>query len=344
MIFNPKKISHYLITIGIILTVSTFANKLKASNNKSDEEELIRNYLLNESPLYGYNRPKLWIHSTYEINARKWKDFHSRNTNDLNQPYIHHTIKSIINHCGNDFNVCLIDDESFSKLLPSWDVDVASLAEPIRHQMRELGMAQLLYVYGGMVVPNTFVCTKSLAGFYMENINNGKPFVCETVNRTLSTNGSPLFVPSTYFMGANKNDHVMSEMVEYIKHTQRSGHISSETDVMGALSKKCSELIANNQMNLVGGERIGIKTNDKKPVLLEDLLEEAHLDLYHGIVGIYIPGNEIIKRSKYQWFSVMPIDQLTETNMIIVKYLLASSVDCDRIHQNEGMNHMVVSI
>ena len=305
MLFNPKKISHYLITIGIIMTVSTFASKLKESNEKSDEDKLIRDYLLNESPLYGYNRPKIWIHSTYETNARKWKDFHSRNTNDLNQPYIHHTIKSIINHCGNDFNICLIDDESFSKLLPSWDVDVANLAEPVRHQMRELGMAQLLYVYGGMIVPNTFVCTKSLVNFYGEHIDGGKPFVCETVNRTLYRDNTPLFVPSTYFMGATKNDTAVSELIEYMKQTQRTGHISSEIDVMGALSKKCAELIDKNRIELVGGEYIGIKTNDGRPVLLEDLLEEAYLDLHNGTVGIYIPGNEILKRSKYQWFSVM---------------------------------------
>ena len=40
---------------------------------------------MNDSPLYGYVRPKLWIHSKYEINARRWKSFQSRNTTDLNK-------------------------------------------------------------------------------------------------------------------------------------------------------------------------------------------------------------------------------------------------------------------
>jgi hypothetical protein len=85
MIFNPKKLSHYAITLFLIVMVSSVAKKLSKTIHPSDEEELIRNYLLNESPLYGYNRPKLWIHSKYEINARNWKDFGSRNTTDLNQ-------------------------------------------------------------------------------------------------------------------------------------------------------------------------------------------------------------------------------------------------------------------
>ena len=49
-------------------------------------------------------------------------DFHSRNTNNLNQPYLHLTIQSIIDHCSNDFHICLIDDDSFSKLIPEWDI------------------------------------------------------------------------------------------------------------------------------------------------------------------------------------------------------------------------------
>lgn len=128
---------------------------------------MIKNYLLNESPLYGYNRPKLWIHSKYEINSRKWKDFYSRNTTDLNQDYIHLTIKTIINHCGEDFNICLIDDDSFGKLLPNWDVDLMNMAEPRKSNYRAMGMAQLIYVYGGMTLPNSFVCLKNLKDFMM---------------------------------------------------------------------------------------------------------------------------------------------------------------------------------
>ena len=39
---------------------------------------MIKLYLLNDSPLYGQNKPKIWIHSKYELNARKWRDFQSR--------------------------------------------------------------------------------------------------------------------------------------------------------------------------------------------------------------------------------------------------------------------------
>ena len=167
--FDTKNVMHYVIAFGLIAIGTTLIKNVQQNFETNDENKLIQDYLLNESPLYGYNRPKLWIHSKYEINARKWKDFYSRNTTDLNQQYLHLTIKSIINHCGDDFNICLIDDESFNKLLPLWDVHVSSMAEPVKSQYRELGMARLLQVYGGMVVPNSFLCIKNLKKLYDED-------------------------------------------------------------------------------------------------------------------------------------------------------------------------------
>ena len=182
MLFSIKNTKYYIFMAVVVLVSGIFASKLKQSFETNDEYELIRKYLLNDSPLHGHNRPKLWIHTKYEINARKWKDFYSRNTTDLNQPYIHLTIKTIIDHCGDDFNICLIDDQTFSKLLPSWDIDISTLAEPIKSHFRELGLAQLIYYYGGMVVPNSFICKKNLKPLYDNGISGNKAFVCENTN------------------------------------------------------------------------------------------------------------------------------------------------------------------
>lgn len=325
MFFNKKNMIHYIIAFGTIFAVTSLITKAKGSKNESDEHRLIQDYLLNESPLYGYNRPKLWIHSKYEINARKWKDYSSRNTKDLNQPYIHLTIKTIINHCGDDFNICLIDDESFNKLIPSWDVNVNNMAEPMKCQYRELGMARLLEIYGGMVIPNTFVCTKNLKSFYDENISNGNPFVCENINKTCNRDTiTNAFVPSTYIMGSPCGNSTMTEFVECLMKLNSSPHFSGETEFTGSIQHKCIELIRDNKMNLVGGEEVGVKTNKRKAILLDDLMEEAYLDINNSAVGIYIPSNEIINRTKYQWFASLTCANLLKSKLIISKYILVS--------------------
>ena len=85
--------------IAIFAVVLVLQNKYKyyfQEDEQEKENKLIQQFLLNDSPIYGYNKPKLWIHSKFEVNARKWKSFLSRNTTDLNQPYLFLTIQSIV--------------------------------------------------------------------------------------------------------------------------------------------------------------------------------------------------------------------------------------------------------
>lgn len=345
--FDKKNVIHYVIAFGLIAIGSTLVNNVKQSFDTNDEDKLIQEYLLNESPLYGYNRPKLWIHSKHDMNARKWKDFYSRNTTDLNQPYIHLTIKSIINHCGDDFNICLIDDESFNKLLPSWDVNVSSMADPVKSQYRELGMTRLLQIYGGLVVPNSFLCMKPLKPFYDEGVSQNTPFVCEAVNRTCNmTNRTENadFLPSTYIMGANKGNECIIELVEYMQKQLSTTHISSESMFVGAISNKCQECIRCNKMGLVKGEMVGVKTTKHAPILLDNLMGEDYLDLDSSAVGIYIPADEILNRPKYQWFAVLPGDHILQTKMIISKYILTSMVDSSNEYFRSTKQHSVVTI
>ena len=347
MLFSSKNITTYVLTIGIVLVASYFADSFKQKFETNDEYELIRKYLLNDSPLYGYNRPKLWIHSKYEINSRKWKDFYSRNTTDLNQPYIHLTIKTILDHCANDFNVCLIDDQSFSKLIPSWDIDVSTVAEPMKSSLRELGMLQLIYYYGGIVVPNSFVCKKNLKELYDNGIENGRPFVCENINRSenlLASSQKKLFAPDTVFLGAKKNDETILEFVEFSKKQNSTTHFTSEANFIGDNSKWCMTAIQNNKMNLLGGELIGVKTDDNKQILLEDLMEDAYIKFHPNAFGIYIPGNEILNRHKYQWFAALSSEQVLQTNSIISKHLLDAISDNVDVYKKPSEMRSVVAI
>jgi hypothetical protein len=287
-----------------------------------DEYELVKKYLLNDSPLYGFNKPKIWIHTKYDLNARKWHDFYSRSSYELNQPYIHLTIRSIINHCGEDFHICLIDDETFSKLIPTWDIDLFHMAEPMKSQYRELGLAQLVYYYGGMVVPNSFLCTRNLKPMYDMGIEGDKPFVCEAVNRT-NINGLP-FIPSTYFIGARKNNIVVKQYIEYLRQRSMNGHITSVYEFLGETSILAAKSIISEKMNLIGGEYIGIKTNKRRQVLVEDLMEDNYLDLNSNTYGIYIPEDEILRRPKYSWFAALSVEQVLETNVFITQHLKAS--------------------
>jgi len=326
--------NHYLIALAIIGLATYFGNQIKEriDTKEKDEYEMIKKYLLNDSPLYGFNKPKIWIHSTYEVNARKWRDFSSRNTTDLNEPYIHLTIKSIINHCWNDFHICLIDDETFSKLIPSWEIDLTTIAEPFRSQYRQLGLTEIVYYYGGVVVPNSFLCMKSLKTMYDEGILYGNPFVCENINHatnlvTNSKTGKMLFTPDISFMGAKKNDPVILEMVKVLKQRCQNPHFTNEYEFLGDTAQLALSFIKQQKMNLIGGELIGVKNQKRKPIVLEDIMEENYLELEPKCYGIYIPNGEILNRPKFQWFAVMELEELLRTNLSIVQYMKSSIID-----------------
>jgi hypothetical protein len=330
------KVVALVIVVGVF---SYYGDSIKKSLTitEPDDYDMVKKYLLNDSPLYGFNKPKIWIHTKYDMNARKWRDFYSRNSYDLNQPYIHLTIKSIIHHCGDDFHICLIDDETFSKLIPTWDIKLSTIAEPLKSQYRQLGLAQLIYYYGGMLVPNSFLCTRPLKEMYDTGISDGKPFVCEAINRTtnMAIKSAP-FIPDTYFMGAKKSDPVIKDYIEYLGTRSKNGHITRAYEFIGDTAIGCVGTINAGRMNLIGGEYIGIKTKKRKPVLIEELLEDNYLDLQENIYGIYIPQDEILIRPKFSWFAVLTTAQLLETNTFITKHIKASMIDAVTIYNKSN--------
>ena len=325
--FEVKKIPFYILMFIIILIFSTFGKHLNdffKKQNENDEYELIRKYLLNDSSLYGENKPKLWIHSKYEQNSRVWKSFMSRSSLDLNQPYIHLTIKSIIDHCGDDFNICLIDDDSFSKLIPLWNIQLDNLSEPEKEKIRHYGMMSLLYTYGGMIVPNSFICFYNLKQLFDIGVSQKKPFICENINNTMNVmeKNRMNFIPDIFFMGVDKKENsTIQEILSFLKKRNKNIHSSCEDEFRGSLNIYCLDLIKLNKMILIGGEIIGIKNASKQKILLEELMEEKELDLHSKCCGIYIPHDEILKRIKYQWFAYLTSDEILKSTSILSKYL-----------------------
>ena len=327
-------ITFYVFAAGLVILASFVANKFKqtfSTEHSKDEYEMVKQYLLNDSPLYGYNRPKLWIHSKNEINARKWKNFQSRNTTDLNQPYLYLTIQSIVNHCGDDFHICLIDDDTFHKLIPTWDIDLVHLADPMKSHIRNIGMLQLLYYYGGMVLPNSFLCTKNVIDLYKKGIVNDKVFVCENNNTYVNIQKEKhrtLFIPDTEIIGASKNSEILTHLIEYLKSLIQNGHFHSENDFLGSKNQYCLDQINKGNMRLINGEFIGIKNRHGKQIVVDDLMEESFLDIDSSkLYGIQIPRDDILRRIKYQWFAILPIKDILESNIILSKFFKTSMVD-----------------
>ena len=294
--------------------------RVKQSENL-EHNDIVRKYLLNESALTG-GKPIVWIHINYEINSRDWVNFGSRNTSELNQPYKLITLQSIIKQAGDDFNVCLIDDDSFGKLMPTWSINLRKLASPIKCYMRNLGIMNLLHKYGGFIVPSSYVALKPLSGLYDTGLNDHDCFIMETKNSNI-TSGLIDGFPNKLFMGCKKGSETIDKLIKFIERLN-SKDFTFEQKFLGEVNRKCLDLINKDQMTFIDGKLIGAFNNNGKPVLVDDLLQESYIDFNESLQGILIPDKEILNRVKYQWFARLSPEQICESNLILSKYLLLS--------------------
>lgn len=322
--FLFPKIIFFAILIVLAILYNRFENKRLREENQ-DNYETIQKYLLDDETLAKSKKPILWIHVPYEYNSRNWLNFGSRSSFELNQPYLYLTVKSIIDQCQDSFTICIIDDSSFQRLLPSFNVDMTSISSPILNNMRQLALMKLLHTYGGLICPISFVCIKNLIGMYEKGTRNDMMFLCETNDRNI-TSTTHNFYPSLTFCGAPKECATVGSLIDFIQRTM-SRDYTAETEFLGNFDRWANTRIQKGEINLIDGLEIGVKTIDEKPFLIDDLMSNNYLNLYKGTYGILIPAEEVLKRRKFEWFARMSQKQILESNTILGNYLLVNAAE-----------------
>ena len=311
-----------LIVLGVLY--KRFEDKMSREES-SDIHESIQKYLLDDDTLGKSKKPILWIHVPYEYNSRNWLSFGSRSSFDLNQPYLYLTVRSIIKNCDKSFTICIIDDTSFKRLIPGWNINMTSISDPILSNMRMLGMMKLLYIYGGMHCPISFLCLKDLNELYVKGTRGEKMFVCETIDRNVTSTDVD-FYPNLSFCGAPKECETVRELCNFIQRTA-SHDYTADTKFLGEFDKWSKERIHSGKINMIEGVEIGTKTVDEKQIIVDDLMSNNYLDLYQGTYGILIPSEEILSRNKFEWFARMSPKQVMESDTIIGNYILLSQTE-----------------
>ena len=100
-----------LLSVCIIILCILYQKYLDKQSTLIDINDFsdIQQYLLKDTKyLLESDKPILWVHIPYEYNSRQWLDFGSRSSEDLNQPYLYLTVRSIIKNCENSFKIVLI--------------------------------------------------------------------------------------------------------------------------------------------------------------------------------------------------------------------------------------------
>ena len=312
-----------LLTAFIIITaIGILYDKYKEKYDPEPEKvqfDLVQKYLLNGGD---DNKPIMWVFTDYEVNARHWKTFGSRNTTDLNQPYLHMCIETIVKWCGDSFNICLINSESFDKLLKDWTIDIDKLTKPIRNRVITLGLFRILHKYGGVLMPNSMIMLRDFKPIHNEYLGNQGCYVGEFVCRNITSDIIETF-PNMRLFGCQKKNAIVKELCNYME-VMISTDNSNESDFIGNLDRMINKFIRSGHLNKLFGNLLGTKDIHNKSITIDDLLNNSNIEFDGEMFGVYLPKDEILKRRKYNWFSRSNKVQILSSNTNVAK-LFAST-------------------
>jgi len=316
-----------IIIFIVFMGLSTLYKRLKLDSETTTNgyyHSMIEKYLLNKDNLGSVTKPILWVYLQNntpilpEVNSRFWINFGSRLTSNFNQPYQKLTIQSIIDKCGKDFNVCLIDNSAFKYLLPNWNVNLDKVALPIKNHLQLIALTALLNAYGGIVVPSSFICFKSLKDIYNKALESGKLIVGQFQNLTCNEKLNRDVIASPLLMASTPNNSTIQNFNNYLSELN-SKDLTNEQDFLG----KVNLWLETNDTLSICGRTIGTLKKDGSLIHVQELLGSTYFELADFAYGLYIPWDQLINRVSLGWFVRLSPEQVLESNTMIAKYLLA---------------------
>ena len=204
--------------------------------------------------------------------------------------------------------------------MPDWTIDVPLIADPIKSKVRELALAKLLYKFGGFLVPPSFICFQSLLPLYKYYTDAGQMFVGEMLNKT-TTSSQMLYFPNTTFMGCFKECGTMLEYINYVQSVISQDFVDEST-IVGAYGRWCYEKSVKGAVGVIPADKLGIKDADGSAITIDRLIQNTFLHLAGDVLGLYIPAEDILKRTAYNWFARLSAKQVLQSDTTIGKYLL----------------------
>jgi hypothetical protein len=194
------------------------------------------------------------------------------------------------------------------------------LADPVKSYVRQMALAKLIYTYGGLNVPISFLCFRDLIGLYNKGTNDNTMFVCENYDTNI-TSTNKLFYPNVGFMGAKKENDTVLELINYIQQTISQDY-TDQVNFLGDFDKWCNQRVVKGTVCLIPGTDIGTRTIDDEPVTVDTLLGEEYIHFYGKMYGIWVPDKDILKRRHYEWFARMSPEQIFQSHFILAKYIV----------------------
>ena len=267
-------------------------------------------YFFSELYLKKSKNRKLWIHLPFEKNSREWESFGSRTSHKLNLAYMTLCIKSIIDWCGQSYDIIIYDDTNIPVLLPETKVELTKLSGTLLDKYRELCKLQILCMYGGIMVPPSLFLRKNI-----KEIDDPKLwFVCETYNDDNVSYSN--LTHSTQLMGSNAENVELQKYIQIYAKELTKDFVENHNFDMNYFKE--------NHIPYIDGKLIGTKTRYNDKISIEDLMSNKKIILDKTHIGLYIPHDQLIKRRVYNWYCNLSEEEVLKCQVFISYYMLSA--------------------
>ena len=130
------------------------------------------------------------------------------------------------------------------------------------------------------------------------------------------------FFPTNKIMGCIKDCELMDNYINFLERTV-SADYTNEMEFTGETDTWLYEQIIQKNIMPLDATYFGAKKENGKPVLIDDLLgDNDDFTLSSNAYGLYIPANDILKRTNLQWFARLSAEQVLESNTVVARQLL----------------------
>jgi len=302
-----------ILLVCLIILTNNYYTKINEKKTNEFRNELIDidSYFYSDEYIKRSKKRKIWIHIPYDKNSRKWTNFGSRTSYDLNCSYIVLCIKSIIDTCGDSYDIIIIDDTVIPALIDT-NIDLLKLSGALKTKYRELCLLQVLYKYGGVIVPPSLFLKESIKKIDDES----KWYVVEIPNTThVSYLNS---ICSTTFTGSSEKNSQLNKYIEY--YTKEITNDFGEQSIHFNVN-----YMKQNSIPYLDGKLIGVKDKYNNVITLEELMEHNKILLDDNNIGLYIPHEQLLKRTKYNWFCALNFEELLKCKSFISYYMVSNT-------------------
>ena len=278
---------------------------------KKQEELVVDDFFYHRDMLKNSKRRKIWVYIPLERNARHWESFGSRTTTHMNFSLMNLCIKSVIDWCSQSYDIILFTHHDIEDILRARDedstplVDLSTLSGDVLETQRHVAILEILHEYGGILLPPTL--------YMRSNIKHQDPldcwFVCDVTNTTHSAASTR--IPSMVITGAPPKDPQLRCYIDSLKHFGKEEYSEN--------------YFIRNEIYILDGGVFGTKDKNNKNITLDDLMSNDKLHLHELNVGLYLPYDELMKRTLYKWYIRMSERQVLGCNCAFSYYMIENS-------------------